>query len=123
MRIRSRKEPRRGKHDREERRNGGAVDQQSPPRRRFGGNVGPGEERIEGGNEERQTVNAGYCSDLQQSGVRRSRVTEQVPGKTNLRQMRPGKLERHPKKRRSDAGEFKTAVGQTVHAQSEGADK
>ncbi len=37
--------------------------------------------------------------------------------------MRPGKLERHPKKRRSDAGEFKTAVGQTVHAQSEGADK
>src|SRR5579884_4281337 len=114
MRIRSRKEPWRGEHDRDEPRNRGGVEQQPPPRRGLGGDVGPREERIEGGNEERKTVDAGCRSDLQQSGVRRGGVTEQVPGKTNLRQMRPRELKRHPKKRRADAGEFDTAVRQTV---------
>src|SRR5580698_10653623 len=95
-------QPRPCDHHYEHQRGRTEQNRESPLWRIFCIRVSPGKKRIEPSDEKRQTVDSCNGGELHQRYICRGWIAEQVPRKTDFRQVSTEHLERNPKERRAE---------------------
>src|SRR5277367_533359 len=83
--------------------------------------VAPSQERVKGSDKEGQSVNSGDGRELNQRDVRRRRIAEQVPRKTDFGQPGSRHFEHDPEKWRANASQRDAAQRKSMDGPGDGA--